>query len=206
MWAIGVGCVSGIALVIAMVMSKGLDGGRDAGSWAWIDVVSQSSSRGHCLRLPILYGPENGWLTRCTSGLRSRLRQADRHGSKIHPPSLGELQTTVNYWLEHQSDSARSSWRRLINRAARDRFKSAKRLVRNNGEPGQAGIGQRIYNIRRYIHGAALYTVQRDQGRGRWDGLGKARIDCAAGRGGYCEMTDTHRLYFDSELFSEIIQ
>lgn len=40
-WGIAVGCVFGIAWVIGMVMSKGLDGGRDAGSWAWIDVVSR---------------------------------------------------------------------------------------------------------------------------------------------------------------------
>lgn len=44
-WGIVVGCVVGIALVIGMVLGKGLDGGRDAGSWAWIDVVSRSSSR-----------------------------------------------------------------------------------------------------------------------------------------------------------------
>lgn len=40
-WGIVVGCVAGIAWVIGMVMRKGLDGGRDAGSWAWIDVVSK---------------------------------------------------------------------------------------------------------------------------------------------------------------------
>lgn len=39
-WGIFVGSVAGIALVIGMVLSMGLDGGRDAGSWAWIDVVS----------------------------------------------------------------------------------------------------------------------------------------------------------------------
>ncbi|KAL9124970.1 MAG: hypothetical protein Q9175_008150, partial [Cornicularia normoerica] len=38
-WGIVVGCVAGIAWVIGMAMRKGLDGGRDAGSWAWIDVV-----------------------------------------------------------------------------------------------------------------------------------------------------------------------
>ncbi len=40
-WGVGVGCVVGIALIIGMVMSKGADGGKDAGSWAWIDVVSK---------------------------------------------------------------------------------------------------------------------------------------------------------------------
>lgn len=43
-WAIVVACIVGIVWVIGMVMRQGLDGGRDAGSWAWIDVVS----RLHC--------------------------------------------------------------------------------------------------------------------------------------------------------------
>lgn len=38
-WAIVVACIVGIVWVIGMVMRQGLDGGRDAGSWAWIDVV-----------------------------------------------------------------------------------------------------------------------------------------------------------------------
>ena len=46
-WGIVVGCVLGIAVVIGMVETTGLDGGRDAGSWAWIDVVSQSRSQSY---------------------------------------------------------------------------------------------------------------------------------------------------------------
>lgn len=42
-WGIVVGCAVGIGWVIGMVIRKGLDGGRDAGSWAWIDVVSISA-------------------------------------------------------------------------------------------------------------------------------------------------------------------
>ena len=44
-WGIVVGCILGIAAVIGMVATTGLDGGRDAGSWAWIDVVSHSISQ-----------------------------------------------------------------------------------------------------------------------------------------------------------------
>lgn len=58
-WGIVVGCVVGIALVIGMVLGKGLDGGRDAGSWAWIDVVSISSSRCRWSRLAVLRGTKN---------------------------------------------------------------------------------------------------------------------------------------------------
>ena len=47
-WGIGVGCVVGVALVVVMVLSKGLDGGRDPASWAWIDVVSRFDCRDHC--------------------------------------------------------------------------------------------------------------------------------------------------------------
>ena len=39
-WGIVVGCGVGVAWVVGMVLRKGLDGGRDAGSWAWIDCVS----------------------------------------------------------------------------------------------------------------------------------------------------------------------
>ena len=46
-WGIVVGCVLGIAIVIGMVATTGLDGGRDAGSWAWIDVVSQPGSQSY---------------------------------------------------------------------------------------------------------------------------------------------------------------
>ncbi|CAF9910776.1 hypothetical protein IMSHALPRED_009313 [Imshaugia aleurites] len=38
-WGIVVGCGVGVAWVVGMVLRKGLDGGRDAGSWAWIDCV-----------------------------------------------------------------------------------------------------------------------------------------------------------------------
>ena len=48
-WGIIVGCVVGIGCVVGMVMRKGLDGGRDANSWAWIDFVSNS---GRCNTLP----------------------------------------------------------------------------------------------------------------------------------------------------------
>ena len=41
-WGIVVGCVIGVAWVVGMVKKKGLDGGNDAYSWAWIDVVSFS--------------------------------------------------------------------------------------------------------------------------------------------------------------------
>ena len=41
---IGVGCVVGVFWVMGIVLVKGRDGGRDAGTWAWIDVVSSPSS------------------------------------------------------------------------------------------------------------------------------------------------------------------
>ena len=46
MWGVLICCTSGIIWVLSMVMRKGLDGGRDAGSWAWLDVVSSSDSFG----------------------------------------------------------------------------------------------------------------------------------------------------------------
>ena len=38
------GCVLGIVVTILLVMWKGVANGYDASSWAWIDVVSTSSS------------------------------------------------------------------------------------------------------------------------------------------------------------------
>ncbi|KAM0799245.1 cystinosin [Usnea florida] len=38
-WGVLICCTSGIIWVVSMVMRKGLDGGKDAGSWAWLDVV-----------------------------------------------------------------------------------------------------------------------------------------------------------------------
>lgn len=34
------GCISALALMIALVLSKGKNGGNDLNTWAWIDVVS----------------------------------------------------------------------------------------------------------------------------------------------------------------------
>ena len=39
-WGIVVACIVGIAWVVGMVTKKGINDSRDAGSWAWIDVVS----------------------------------------------------------------------------------------------------------------------------------------------------------------------
>lgn len=41
-WGIFLGCIVGVLAVIGMVLSMGLDGGRDPESWAWIDAVSFS--------------------------------------------------------------------------------------------------------------------------------------------------------------------
>ena len=47
MWGVVICCTAGVIWVVGMVMSKGFDGGKDADSWAWLDVVSSSSSFDH---------------------------------------------------------------------------------------------------------------------------------------------------------------
>lgn len=123
-WGIVVGCVVGIAWVIGMVMRKGLDGGRDAWSWAWIDLVSSFAGSAHFLRAAILcihcVKWKMRWLTEGTPGLRGWLRQAGRHRGEIRPTGVGELSAEVYGWLEHRSDPAGCRWRCFVNCTARD--------------------------------------------------------------------------------------
>ena len=120
------GSVLGIAIVIGIVAKTGLNGGRDAGAWAWIDVVSQSSSQSYFPRFIIFGGLENRLMTEGTLGICSWLCQADRHDNQVHSPSLGKLPAQVYRWLEHQPDSVGSSWWNFVNCSACDRFKFAK--------------------------------------------------------------------------------
>ena len=53
---IGFGCIVGLAWVTATVLATGVNGGRDPGRWAWIDVVSPSCAGS--LRFPLLQSLE----------------------------------------------------------------------------------------------------------------------------------------------------
>ena len=121
-----------------------------------------------------LCGLENERLTECAPGLCSWLCQTGRDGSEVHPSGVGKLSTEVYRWLEYFTNLIGRHWRRFIDSTARDRLKSAKRLVWDHWQPSQARTRQRLHILRHYFHGAALYTLQRKQGRGRRDGLGKA--------------------------------
>lgn len=82
-----------------MVRWKGRDGGYDADAWAWIDVVSRACIDDANTALLMIVD------------LRPWLRQVDYRDLQVHSTNVGELQTQINFRLEHLSHAHGLRWR-----------------------------------------------------------------------------------------------
>lgn len=109
------GSLVAVAGLVFIVLRASPDGGNDALSWAWIDVVRWLC----CVRregiIPCL-------LTMDHIAVWDILCQGGHHSGQVRPAGMAQLQAQINSRLGHSTDSVRSFWRGALHWPANSRL------------------------------------------------------------------------------------
>lgn len=112
------GCVLAPLVVVWIVLARSPDKGYDASSWAWIDVVSETTIPGAVC--PVCPGLE----TKCSLDLCVLVRQGPCYRFQVCTSGVVELQATVDGGLEYSHDPSGSERWHSIPHPAGARFES----------------------------------------------------------------------------------